>query len=179
MTPSPGPQEAMRKLKTLVEDIHVASFVTVDGDGALRGRPMATLEIGDDPELWFFTNDDTSKVDSLLVHPQVCVCYADPQKNRYVSISGSAELVRDRERIRALWKPQYKAWFPEGVDDPDLGLIRVDVVGAQYWDAASSALVQLFGMLKAIVTGESAGSTIAGENEKVTVRTRIGPDTVS
>lgn len=168
----------MARLRELIDDIETAQLVTMDTDGVMRSRPMATLELDDEGELWFFTNDDTAKVDNVLVHPEVCVTYADPGRSRYVSVSGKAELVRDRDKIRALWRPVLKAWFPQGVEDPDLALLRVDIVSAQYWDAASSKLVQLFGLIKAMATGQSAANTL-GENEKLTVRQRIGSDTAT
>ncbi len=159
--------ERMAKLRELIEDISIASLVTMDSDGVLRARPMATQQLDENSELWFFTNDYTAKVDSVLAHPQVCVSYADPGKNSYVSVSGTAELVRDKAKIKELWKPALKAWFPKGVDDPDIALLRVDAISAQYWDSSESKLVQLFGMLKAIATGEPAEG---GENEKVNER---------
>jgi general stress protein 26 len=104
-------QERMAKLRELIEHIETAQLVTMDTDGVLRSRPMATQQLGEDGELWFFTNDYTAKVDHVLVHPEVCVTYADPAKNSYVSVSGKAELVRDPAKIRELWRPMLKAWF--------------------------------------------------------------------
>lgn len=170
--------ERMSKLRELIADISTAQLVTMDADGVMRARPMATQQLDDDAELWFFTQDDAAKVDNVRVHPEVCVTYADPARDRYVSVSGKAELVRDREKIRSLWRPILKAWFPNGPDDPDLALLRVDVISAQYWDAANSKLVQLFGLIKAMATGASAADAL-GENEKVTVRQRIGSDTAT
>ncbi|MGH8518412.1 MAG: pyridoxamine 5'-phosphate oxidase family protein [Panacagrimonas sp.] len=170
--------ERMAKLREMIEHIETAQLVTMDADGVMRSRPMATQQLDEEAELWFFTNDYSAKVDNVLVHPEVCVTYADPEKNSYVSVSGKAELVRDSAKIHELWKPMLKAWFPHGVDDPDLALLRVDIVSAQYWDSANSKLVQLFGLIKAMATGQSAAETI-GENEKVTVRQRIGSDTAT
>ena len=171
-------EERMARLRELIDHIETAQLVTMDTDGVLRSRPMATQKLGEEGELWFFTNDYTAKVDNVLVHPEVCVAYTDPAKNSYVSVSGKAELVRDAEKIHDLWRPMLKAWFPKGVDDPDLALLRVDIVSAQYWDADSSKLVQLFGLIKALATGQSASNTV-GENEKVDVRQRIGSDTAT
>jgi len=53
-----------------------------------------------------------------------------------------------------LWSAAAKAWFPGGVDDPDLQLLRVQVQHAEYWDVKESRMVQLFKMAKAVVTGE-------------------------
>lgn len=171
-------EQSLARLKELITDIRIASLVTMESDGSLRSRPMATQELDADAELWFFTNDRSPKMDAVLVHPQVCVCYAAPDKNRYVSVSGSCELVTDPDKIRQLWKPILKAWFPLGLDDPDLALLRVDIVTAQYWEGSSNKLVQVFGLLKALATGEDAGATM-GEHHKLTVRERIGSDTAT
>jgi general stress protein 26 len=57
-----------------------------------------------------------------------------------------------------------KAWFPEGLEDPTLCLLKVSVEEAEYWEASSSTLVQLFGFVKAMATGQEADY---GENKKV------------
>jgi len=85
---------------------------------------------------------------------QVNLSYAQPDDNRYVSISGRANLVRDRSKIDELWSPFLKAWFPDGKDDPRVALLRVDVEQAEYWDAPSSTIIKLVGLARAIVTGK-------------------------
>lgn len=167
----------LTKLRELIKDIPIASLVTVESDGTLRARPMATQAMEDEPVLWFFTNDHSAKVEEVRAHAQVCLIYAAPDKSRYVSISGTAELVHDRTKIDQLWKPLHKAWFPQGKDDPNLALLRVDFVSAEYWDSPGSKLVQIFGLAKAAVTGKPA--TDVGEHEHLTVRKRIGADTVT
>lgn len=171
-------EQKLAKLKDLIEDIKVACLVTIDSDDALHARPMATQALDSNAELWFFTNDYSAKVDNVRLHPQVCVSYAAPEKNRYVSISGTAELVRDADKVHELWTPMLKAWFPQGVEDPDLALIRIDIVSAQFWDATSNKLVKLFSMVKAIATDGSAAADL-GDSEKLTVRKRIGSDTAT
>lgn len=171
-------EQSLARLKALIDDIKIASLVTVESDGTLRSRPMATQTVESEAELWFFTSDYSAKVENVLLHPQVCVSYVSPDDNRYVSVSGTAELVRDADKIRSLWTPMLKTWFPQGIEDPDLALLRVDIVSAQYWDGSANKLVQLFGLLKAMVSGESASQN-TGESEKLTVRDRIGSDTAT
>ncbi|HEV2846657.1 MAG TPA: pyridoxamine 5'-phosphate oxidase family protein [Thermoanaerobaculia bacterium] len=155
----------VEKLRDLIKGISFAMLTTVDEDGSLRSRPMQTQEAEFNGELWFFTSASSAKVDEVQSDQRVNVSYSDPDDNRYVSLSGTASLVRDREKIKELWKPVLKAWFPDGLEDPDLALLRVKVEKAEYWDSPSSKMVQLFGFLKALATGERLD--YAGENEKV------------
>ena len=104
--------------------------------------------------LWFFTGQSTDKTIEIDREAEVNVAYANPDDQAYVSVSGRARILTIGRKARELWNPFYKAWFPRGVDDPDLRLIRVDVTGAEYWDSSSSAMVHLIGFAKAVVTGQ-------------------------
>ncbi len=78
---------------------------------------------------------------------------AEPEEHTYVSVSGQAERVVDREKIKAMWNAGVQAWYPNGPNDPHVVLIRVVSHTAEYWDSSSSGMVQLFNMAKAVLTG--------------------------
>ena len=158
-------EEAIEKLKGFIEKIDFCMLTTING-GQLRSRPMSTQELDENGELWFFTSDDTHKVDEIEQDNRVNVAYAKPEDNVYVSVSGQAELVKDREKIEELWNPILKAWFPEGLDDPTLALLRISVEEAEYWDSPNSKIVQLVGFVKALVTGKPANG---GDHGKVSL----------
>jgi general stress protein 26 len=162
-----GRDESVRKLGEMIEGIEYAMLTTVEEDGTLRSRPMATQQVTFDGDLWFFTHASDPKVDEVEREHNVCVAYASPEQQRYVSVSGKARLVRDREKARELWNPAYKAWFPKGLDDPDLALLKVTVEKAEYWDSSQSAFVHMAGFIKAIATGESYQP---GDNEKLNLK---------
>ena len=148
-------QESIEKVNDLIKDVQIAMLTTIDG-GTLRSRPMQTQEAEFDGDLWFFTSTDTHKTDEIEKDNRVNVAYASPADNTYVSVSGTASLVNDKEKIEELWNPILKAWFPKGLDDPTLILLKVSVEQAEYWDSASSTVVQVVGFVKALVTGERA-----------------------
>ncbi len=148
-------QESIEKVNDLIKDVQIAMLTTIDG-GTLRSRPMQTQEAEFDGDLWFFTSTDTHKTDEIGKDNRVNVAYASPSDNTYVSVSGTASLVNDKEKIEELWNPILKAWFPKGLDDPTLILLKVSVEQAEYWDSASSTVVQVVGFVKALVTGERA-----------------------
>jgi general stress protein 26 len=151
-------KEDIKKLRKLIKDIRVAMLTTVAQDGALRSRPMATADIEFDGDLWFFTRASSPKTEELMEDQRVNVSFSDPDDNRYVSVSGRATLVRDREKVRDLWSPFHRAWFPEGKKDPDLALIKIIVDRAEYWDAPASKMVHLAWLTRAALTGEGASA---------------------
>ena len=149
--------QTIEKLNLLIKDIEIAMLTTVDR-GVLRSRPMATQETPFDGELWFFTSRQTHKAEEIAKDNRANVSFSAPEDNRYVSMSGTVELTDDRAKMAELWSPKYLAWFPKALDDPNLLLLKVSVEQAEYWDATSSALVEAFGLLKSLVTGERAPS---------------------
>lgn len=156
-------QESIEKLNELIKDIQFAMLTTNDG-GVLRSRPMQTQDFEFDGDLWFFTSSNTHKAEEIERDNRVNVAYAAPDDNTYVSVSGTASIIKDREKIDEYWNDALKAWFPEGKDAPDLVLLKVAVEQAEYWDAPSSTIAQTIGFLKALATGEKAD---VGENEKI------------
>jgi general stress protein 26 len=161
--------ESFARLGELIKDINIAMLSTTAEDGTIRSRPMGTQQIDLlDGAIWFFTASGSPKTAEILHRKQVNLSYSSIEKQRYVSVSGQAHLVRDNAKARQLWKPAAKIWFPEGVDDPTLMLLRVDVVAAEYWDSPSSKMVQLYGMAKSVLTGNK--SSELGENVHVDLR---------
>ena len=154
----------VKKLAKLIRGIEIAMLTTRDDDGTLRSRPMQTQDQEFDGTLWFFTPASSHKVHEVDHEHQVNLSYAQPKENRFVSVSGTATLMRDRAKIEELWTPVLKAWFPKGNDDPDVALLKVDVTKAEYWDAPSSTIVKLAGFTKAVLTGQQYRP---GENEKL------------
>lgn len=149
------------KLASFIKDMKFTMMTTVSEDGSLFSRPMATLELNEkefNGRLWFFTKFSSPKVEEIREDQHINLAYAETDKQRYVSVSGKASVVRDREMMEKLWKPTFKAWFPEGLEDPDIALIAVDVETAELWDSPPSKVVQLAGFAKAIATGESYDS---------------------
>lgn len=170
MDASADRNEHLQRLGELIKDIKIAMLTTAEADGSLRSRPMATQQTEFDGDLWFFTRGSAPKVDEVEHNHHVNLSYAAPDDNCYVSVSGLAEFVRDHEKAAELWNPFYKAWFPQGLDDPDLALLKVNVQQAEYWDSASSTMVHIAGFVKTLVTAQSYSG---GEQEKLNLETAI------
>lgn len=141
-------------LKEMAESVRICMFTTFSTNDEFGSRPMGTAKIEDDGSIWFYTNEYSPKSKEVSKENNVLLAYSDPSKNTYLTVKGKAELVDDKVRKEAYWSPFIKAWFPDGIDDPRLILVKVTPEEAEYWDASSSKLVVLFSTLKAIVTGE-------------------------
>lgn len=166
-TPSKQAPDSIKKLGELIHEIKFAMLTSTHADGSLHSRPMATQQVEFDGSLWFFSGLNSEKVQELRANPEVNISYSSPDDQRYVSVSGLTEISRDRSKMKELWNPIFKAWFPKGLDDPDICLLHVDVTHAEYWDAPSSKMVQLAGFVKSIVTGKRLEKP--GEHEELDI----------
>lgn len=146
--------EQFALLKEKIKSVRVAMLTTHTEDGGLRSRPMQTNEMDANGTLWFFTKESSGKMDEIAQEHQVCLAYADPDSNTYVSVKGRAVQVDSQAKKTELYTPALKAWFPDGLEDPELTLLKVTIDEAEYWDGSSNRLVVGFKMLKAALTGE-------------------------
>ncbi|UQU63228.1 pyridoxamine 5'-phosphate oxidase family protein [Couchioplanes caeruleus] len=158
-------QDKREKLKELVKDARIGMFTTMTADGRHVSRPMALQDVEFDGDLWFFTYADSDLVAQIRANPQVNVSFSDAKQHAWTSVSGSAAQTEDRAKAEELWNPMLKAWFPDGLETPNLTLVKVHADSAEYWESAhSSKVITLLGYAKAAVTGKTPD---AGENETV------------
>lgn len=132
--------------------------------GHLHSRPMTTQnkDLADD-RLWFFMSRQSDPVRDVMDDPTIGLAYADPDSDTYVSVSGTARVVDDLDRTRALWNKAAEAWFPGGPEDPDLALVVVNIHHAHYWDVKENKLTQLLVMAKSAITGQEPKLGESGE----------------
>jgi general stress protein 26 len=161
-------EDKLRKLREIVKAVDICMLTTVGDGGELHSRPMSNnREVEFDGDLWFFTYGSSHKVDEVGRVPRVNASFADVDAQLYASVSGAAEVVRDRAKIEELWQPHLKAWFPDGVETPDIALLKVTAERAEYWDGSQSFIAHAVSLVSALVTGEPAQ---AGENEKLNLK---------
>jgi general stress protein 26 len=154
----------VEKLVKMIKEMDFGMLTTTEADGSLRSRPMATNgQVEDNGDIWFFTYGESNKVLEAQDHPEVNVSFSDIKNQKYVSLSGTAQLVRDQAKIIELWQPELKAWFPQGVETPDIALLRINAEKAEYWDTPSSFVAHTLAFVKSVT-----GSDIkVGENKKL------------
>jgi general stress protein 26 len=160
-------QEKRETVKDLIKNARICMLTTMTAEGKHVARPMALQDVEFDGDLWFFAYSDSDVVAQIAQNPQVNVSFSDSGQNAWISISGAAVRTDDRAKAEDLWSAPLKAWFPDGLDTPNLTLIKVHADTAEYWESAhSSRVITLIGYAKAAVTGKTPD---AGENETVSL----------
>lgn len=159
------PTNDLNKLREMIKDIDFCMLTTIDQRGDLHSRPMSSNgDIDQNGDIWFFTGVSSHKVSEISDTPRVNVSFADPANQNYVSVTGRAKLIRDPQKIDELWRPQFQMWFPEGKNDPNVALLKVQVEKAEYWDSPSSTIGYALNFVSALVTGDEPN---AGEHKQL------------
>jgi len=153
-----------KHLSELLESFDNAMLITRHGDQN-HARPMAIAEVDGASTLWFVTTIDSPKAEEIHQDARVSVTFQSDRK--FVALSGSSALVREPERIAALWKETWKVWFPKGKTDPSIALIKVNVEDAEFWDnAGGKGLRYVYEAVKAVIKGERP-EPVAGAHGRV------------
>jgi general stress protein 26 len=148
----------------LIEDIPIAMVVTHEGQGQnMRARPMAVRPARDEGAIFFLTDADTPKAEEVRSNQSVCLALSDNKSQKYVSISGHAEMIDDRERVKKYWSVYDKAFWSDK-NDPRIRVLRVTPESAEFWEG-SGKVVTAVKLVAAIASGQRMDHL--GENEKV------------
>ena len=153
-------QTEVEKFYSAIESIERAMMVTRRADGHLRARAMANQKRAGGADLWFVTRDGSAKLTDLEQDPHINLSYFRDSNREWVSVSGTAIISRDRDKIRELYMPDWKIWFAEEGDllygtpnDPRMVLIGITVHAAEFLEVNKPKPVLLFEMVKGWATG--------------------------
>ena len=145
----------VEKLTEMVNDVHVSMLITnKDNNSHPLGNALGVDEIDDDGTIWFFRKASPDFADEIQESENVSVAIVNQRNRSYLMINGTVTLISDKNKMLELWNGNMKSWFPRGLDDPNILLIKVSPVQVKYWDNDSSKMVVLFNVLKALVTGQ-------------------------
>jgi general stress protein 26 len=149
-------EEALKKFKKLVEEVRVCMFITNnETEHDEHTRPMSVVDVEDNGTLWFYTDVRSIKVEEVETDRKVHLTFAHPGKESYLDVRGTGSIVTDRALIKQKWSPVVKAYFPNGADDPNVALMRVQPYSVYYWEAETGKMVQFLKMAISAVTGNT------------------------
>lgn len=146
--------EALAKLRELLEHFPIAFMVTMS-EGHARARPVGVAGKTEefDGTLWFITDRRSRKVEEITGGADTALIFQNDERGTYAHMRGRATVVEDRDRLAALYTTDQRTWFPDGMDDPDMTLVRFDVDDADYWDGHNSMVRKAVAFAKSVVTG--------------------------
>lgn len=156
-------QDQFQKALKLVQDARLCMLTTLAADDRLVSRPMALQQAEQDGTLWLLVDRNADSVAQIARNPQVNLGFDD--KTSWVSVAGEAAMVEDPAMVKELWNPAVEAWFPNGPESAEVGLMRIDAKSMEYWDSPGGRIASVLSFVKSKATGQR----LEGENEVVDV----------
>jgi len=144
----------VEKLREMLGKCNVCMFGTFDDESRVTFRPMAHVDVDNLGNIWFFAGVDTPKAAHVNANPNVYLNFSCEKESTYLAIEGVANVSNiNRDRMRELFSPFVKSWFPQGLDDPNLGLMVVHPLEIDYWIKDESKILTYTKMLTKTATG--------------------------
>ena len=140
-------EEAKKLGLKLMEESKAAILTTITPDGFPITRAMFNLRNKEQfPEfseffknlenqftIYISTNTSSNKVDHLSKNPKMAVYFCDPEDFKGFMLGGSVEIVDDMKVKREIWLDWWTRYYPEGLDDPDYSLLRMEPTNARFY----------------------------------------------
>jgi general stress protein 26 len=161
-------QNHLARVWDIIEQARVA-MLTTKFAGGLRARPLEPRPDREEGIIRFVTDVRGAKDDEVDAAHDVGLIIIDEKSRAYLSLTGRASVTRDAAQAKAIWKKADDVWWPDGPDDVNVRVLRLEPITAELWDGPSSSTVVAIEFAKARVTGEKPN---LGENRKVTVPMR-------
>lgn len=126
--------------------IDIAILSTHTENGQIANRPMSNNgDVAYDGTSYYFTFEQARSVADIEANPKVALGFTGQggifSDAIYVAVEGDAELIRDKAAFRAHWTSDLDRWFDNGIDTPNIVLIKVKATRITYWDGESEGEV--------------------------------------
>ncbi|MBF9237508.1 pyridoxamine 5'-phosphate oxidase family protein [Hymenobacter sp. BT683] len=137
------PAKTLKEIATKMANLDIAMLTTHTSRGQLSSRPMSNNgDVEYDGNSYYFTYEGSRTVRDITENAHVSLGFSGP-KGLYISIVGSAHLIRQKATMQKHWVPDLEVWFKDGIDTPGLVLVRVQANRIKYWQNEEQGEVHL------------------------------------
>ncbi len=106
-------------------------FLQLDSDPHTAVPMTAQLDPDADGEIWFFTSKDQH----FAKGGSATATFAGKDHDMFARFTGFLHREPGMERRKKMWSKSVEAWFPNGLDDPNLVMLRMELGSAEIWNS--------------------------------------------
>lgn len=155
--------QAVTEIKKIADAARICLFGTLPDHAPLTVRPMAVQSVDEAGNLWFLSSRVSHTNRHIAEDSRVQLLFANPGKSEYMTLNGVATISDDRALREQHWTPIAKTWFNEGVDDPDLTVVKVEAHDGYYWDTKHGKTVSFLKIAAGMISGKTIDDSIEGK----------------
>lgn len=135
--------KSLKDVAKKMANLDICMFSTHSSRGSLATRPMSNNgDVEYDGNSWFFSYEGASVVKDIERDAHVGLGLQGP-KDLYISISGTASLVRNKSTMAEHWVDSLSQWFKDGIDTEGIVMIQVKARSIRYWQGEEQEEVKL------------------------------------
>ncbi len=127
-----NPQQLRERLWKELDEARIVMLGLIGGEPH-HMQPMAAFGDKAADAIWFFTKTDTDLVRQTGASHDAMVCIMAKDMEFQACIHGVLIPDTERPKMDQFWSPFVSAWYPDGKDDPDLIMMRLDPSDARVW----------------------------------------------
>ncbi len=128
-----NPAEIEKRLWAEIDGARVGMVGIVDGRPQ-HFQPMTAFAVPEAREIWFITRAETDLAREASYGARQAMFILQSKDGECQGcVGGELTVEMDRGRIEQWWSPMLAAFQPDGKDDPDLRLLRLECHDAQVW----------------------------------------------
>lgn len=158
-----GREEAVKKIKELIEQAETCFFCTEPASGPSGGvRPMTIQQVDDEGNLLIISANDSHVNAEVALDSRVKLYFQGSKHSDYLYLTAEASIHDDKTKIKELWNPFLKVWFTEGENDPRISLLKIVPSFGYYWDNKHGNLVAGVKMMIGTAIGKTLDDSIEG-----------------
>ena len=140
MTETKTQDEARGRLWDEIKKVRYGMLGLVGAKSGGHFQPMTAFCEPQTGDLWFFTRTSTDLARAVEGGADAMFIVQAKDQAFQACVGGRIQLSHDASRIDKYWNAVVAAWFPDGRDDPQLTLLRLQAADAQVWLSESSPI---------------------------------------
>jgi general stress protein 26 len=153
---------AVEKIREIAKHARYCLFGTALKSPPVTVRPMTVQTVDDAGILWFLSGRTSHHNQHLAKDPLVQLFFANPEKQEFLTLDGAATIHTDRATREAHWTPFAKAWFAQGVEDPELTVLKFEPAGGYYWDTKHGKTASFLKSATGMLIGKTMDDSLEG-----------------
>ncbi|MDO7873959.1 pyridoxamine 5'-phosphate oxidase family protein [Hymenobacter sp. ASUV-10] len=125
--------KTLKDIAAKMAKLDLTMLTTHTSRGQLSTRPMSNNgDVEYDGNSYYFTFEESRTVRDISENPHVSLSFQGA-KQLFLSVNGTATLIRHKATLARHWLPELKQWFPDGINTPGIVLVRVQALRIKYW----------------------------------------------
>lgn len=153
MSKEPSREDLQARLFDAIDDARAGMLGLVGSSDHFQ--PMTAFLEREANRIWIFSGKSTDLVREAAGGRAAMFTVHAEKAGVWACLAGTLTETFDRGRIDRYWNPFVAAWYPDGKDDPDLTLLRLDLEDAEVWIERKGPLRFAWETVKADLTGDT------------------------